>query len=179
MAVLEIRLMGDPVLRERAAEVDAVDQAVRHLAESMFDTMYEAEGVGLAGPQVGVALRLIVVDPREDHIAPMALVNPRVVESSAATDRAEEGCLSIPGLRDVVERPMTVTVEALDLGGQPVRVEAQGLHARVLQHEIDHLDGVLFLDRVSPLKRRLLLKRWEKVKPASTHVPPGSTRGGF
>jgi peptide deformylase len=106
-------------------------------------------------------------------------VNPRVVESSPQSERAEEGCLSIPGLRDVVERPASVTVEALGLDGEPVRLQAEGLHARVLQHEIDHLDGVLFLDRLSPLKRRLLLKRWEKVKPSASHVPPATTKGGF
>jgi peptide deformylase len=179
MAALEIRMMGDPVLRGRAAEIDTIDDAVRRLATSMLDTMYEAEGVGLAAPQVGILRRLIVVDPREDGVVPMALVNPRVVESSPQSERAEEGCLSIPGLRDVVERPASVTVEALGLDGEPVRLQAEGLHARVLQHEIDHLDGVLFLDRLSPLKRRLLLKRWEKVKPSASHVPPATTKGGF
>jgi peptide deformylase len=164
MAVLEIRMMGDPVLRERAAEVVAVDEELRRLARSMFDTMYEAEGVGLAAPQVGVARRLIVVDSREDGAEPVALVNPRVAEASAEPDRAEEGCLSIPGLREVVERPARVTVEALGLDGEPVRIETDGLLARILQHEIDHLDGVLFLDRVTPLKRRMLLRRWNKVR---------------
>lgn len=168
--VLEIRFLGDPVLRERAAEIDAVDDEVRRLARDMFDAMYEAEGVGLAAPQVGITRRLIVVDPREPDVPPRALVNPRVVTADARTDRAEEGCLSIPSVRDVVERPATVTVEGLDLEGRPVRLEAEGLHARVLQHEIDHLDGVLFIDRLSPLKRRLALKRWDKVKRSPEHV---------
>ncbi len=150
------------MLRARAAEVDAVDAELRGLADAMFDAMYEAEGVGLAANQVGVTKRLIVLDPRVDDIEPVALVNPRVVTEASERDRAEEGCLSMPGLREVVERPASVTVEALDLEGRPVQIEAVGLHARVLQHEIDHLDGVLFFDRVSPLKRRLLLKRWEK-----------------
>jgi peptide deformylase len=176
---LEIRLLGDPVLRERAVAVEAVDAEVRRLAASMFETMYEAEGVGLAAPQVGISRRLIVVDPREPGVEPAALVNPRVVEQGRGLDRAEEGCLSIPGVRDVVERPATVVVEALDLDGQTVRVEADGLHARVLQHEIDHLDGILFFDRLTPLKRRLLLKRWEKVKPAVDHVAPKATEGGL
>jgi peptide deformylase len=168
MAVLEIRMMGDPVLRERAAEVEGVDDALRDLARSMFETMYDAEGVGLAAPQVGVGQRLVVVDSREAGSAPLTLVNPRVVEASGLTEKAEEGCLSIPGLRDVVERSASVVVEGLDLDEQPVRVEAEGLLARILLHEIDHLDGILFLDRLSPLKRRMLLKRWQKSKHTAT-----------
>lgn len=164
MALLEIRLMGDPVLREEAVSIDAVDDEVRALARDMFDTMYDAEGVGLAANQVGVMRRLIVVDPHEEGVAPRALVNPRVVATGDDTDRAEEGCLSIPGLRDIVERKSSVVVKALDLQGETIRIEADGLLARVLLHEIDHLDGVLFVDRVSPLKRRMLLKKWSKVK---------------
>jgi peptide deformylase len=179
MAGLEIRLLGDPVLRERAAEVGTVDDEVRQLAKAMFNAMYEADGVGLAAPQVGIARRIIVVDAREEGVTPMAIVNPRIVTVAASTEKAEEGCLSIPGVREVVERPASVTVEGLDLEGAPLTIEAEGLHARVLQHEVDHLDGVLFLDRLTPLKRRLALKRWEKVKPVSDHVPPTATRGGL
>ena len=165
MALLEIRIMGDPVLRQEAEEVVEVDDGVRRLAQDMFDTMYGAEGVGLAAPQVGVLQRLIVVDPREQGVEPVALVNPRILVLGEETDRVEEGCLSIPGVRDVVERATTATVEALDLDGTPVRIEAEGLLARVLQHELDHLNGVLFPDRLTPLKRKMLLKKWEKVKP--------------
>jgi peptide deformylase len=168
MPVLEIRMMGDPVLRERAAEVEGVDDALRRLARSMFETMYDAEGVGLAAPQVGEGRRLIVVDARDPGSAPFTLVNPRVVEASNLTEKAEEGCLSIPGLRDVVERSASVVVEGLDLEERPFRVEAEGLLARILLHEIDHLDGVLFLDRLSPLKRRMLLKRWQKSRHTAT-----------
>jgi peptide deformylase len=164
MAGLEIRMMGDPVLREEAEAIDTVTDEIRALARDMFDTMYEADGVGLAANQVGITRRLIVVDPREEGVSPRALVNPTIVSTSEETDRAEEGCLSIPGLRDVVERPATVVVEALDLEGQAFRIEADGLLGRVLLHEIDHLNGVLFLDRLTPLKRRMLLKKWEKVK---------------
>lgn len=174
MALLEIRLMGDPVLRERAEAIDAVTGELRDLARDMFDTMYEADGVGLAANQVGVLRRLIVVDPREDGVVPRALVNPRVVATAEETERAEEGCLSIPGLRDIVERNATVVVEALDLEGETIRVEAEGLHARVLLHEIDHLDGVLFLDRVSPLKRKMLLKKWQKVRADYEPASPGA-----
>lgn len=164
MASLEIRLMGDPVLRGEAAEVDAIDEAIRRLARDMFDTMYEADGVGLAAPQVGITKRLIVVDPREEGVTPRALVNPRVLETSDETDRAEEGCLSIPGLKEVVERKAEVVVEAEDLDGETQRIEADGLLARVLLHEIDHLNGILFVDRVSPLKRKMLMKKWKKLQ---------------
>lgn len=164
MASLEIRMMGDPVLREEAVAIEAIDDEVRALARDMFDTMYEADGVGLAANQVGITRRLIVVDPREEGVAPRALINPRVVSTGAESERAEEGCLSIPGLRDVVERQATAVVEALDLEGETIRIEAEGLFARVLQHEIDHLNGVLFVDRLSPLKRKMLLKKWTKVK---------------
>ena len=162
-----MRYLGDPVLRVKAEEIDAVDDELRALARDMFDTMYDEDGVGLAGPQVGVGRRIIVVDPREEGAEPVALINPRLVEAAEETDRAEEGCLSIPGLRELVDRAVTVVVDALDLQGEPVRIEAEGLLARILQHEIDHLDGILFLDRVSPLKRKMLLKKWEKVKAES------------
>lgn len=172
MALLEIRLMGDPVLREEAVEIEAVDAEVRALARDMFDTMYEADGVGLAANQVGVTRRLIVVDPREEGVTPRALVNPRVVSTGDETERAEEGCLSIPGLRDIVERKTTVVVEALDLDGDPLRIEAEGLHARVLLHEIDHIDGILFPDRLSPLKRKMLLKKWKKMQSEQQAAAP-------
>lgn len=156
--------MGDPVLRGEAAEVDTIGEEIRRLARDMFDTMYEADGVGLAAPQVGITKRLIVVDPREEGVTPRALVNPRVLETSDETDRAEEGCLSIPGLKEVVERKAEVVVEAEDLDGETQRIEADGLLARVLLHEIDHLNGILFVDRVSPLKRKMLMKKWKKLQ---------------
>jgi peptide deformylase len=167
VALRQIRLLGDPVLRREAAPVETIDDEVRRLIADMMDTMYDAEGVGLAAPQVGVPLRVIVLDVHEPDVPPFALVNPRIVEVGDAPDRAEEGCLSIPGLRDVVERPARVVVEGLDPAGEPVRMEADGLLARALQHEVDHLDGILFLDRVSPLKRRLLLQRWKKLQAES------------
>ncbi len=165
MALLGIRIMGDPVLRQKAEPLQAVDDEIRRLIKDMFETMYEADGVGLAAPQVGVSQRIIVVDPHEQDVKPFGLVNPVIVQSTDDVERGEEGCLSIPGLKDIVERPAAVVVEALDGDGKPVRIEAEGLLARVLQHEVDHLDGVLFIDRVSPLKRKMLLKRWQKVKP--------------
>jgi peptide deformylase len=165
MSIREIRILGDPVLREPAGVISAVDDEVRSLVEDMLETMYRAGGIGLAAPQVGISRRVIVVDPGEadeESEGPVALVNPRVVESGKKTDKAPEGCLSIPGMEEVVERPAAVTVEGLDPEGEPVRMEVTGLLSRVLQHEIDHLDGVLFIDRLSPLKRRLLMKKWRK-----------------
>jgi peptide deformylase len=106
-----------------------------------------------------------VIDTREDGISPIALVNPVILEASEETEKAEEGCLSLPGLNDVVERSARVIVNGLDPDGRPQQIEAEGLLSRALQHEIDHIDGILFIDRVSPLKRQMLLKKWKKVKP--------------
>jgi peptide deformylase len=161
----DVRLFGDPVLRQKAEKISEITPELRRLIADMFDTMYAEEGVGLAAPQVGVGQRVIVVDPRLDEVKPFALVNPEIVELSEDTDRDEEGCLSLPGLKDVVERPARVVVAGTNVDGEAQRIDASGLLARVLQHEVDHLDGVLFIDRVSPLKRKMMLKKWEKTRP--------------
>ena len=149
--------------------MDTVTDELRRLIQDMFDTMYNAEGIGLAGPQVGVSRRVLVVDVTNDdesrHVH--ALINPVIVESSKATDKAVEGCLSIPGIEEKVSRPVRVTIEAMSPDGDPVRIEADDLLARALQHEVDHLDGVLFLDRLSPLKRSIVLKKWRKSMAAN------------
>jgi len=162
----EVRLLGDPVLRTPAEPVEEITPEIRQLISDMLETMYAEDGVGLAAPQVGLSIRVIVVDPHEDGVEPVALVNPTIVARSAETEKGEEGCLSIPGVKDFVERPVRITIEGLDRDGNAVRIEADALQARVLQHEVDHLDGILFFDRLSPLKRRMLLRKWEKVKPA-------------
>jgi peptide deformylase len=165
MAIREIKILGDPVLRVPAEEVIEFGPEVQDLARDMLETMYRASGIGLAGPQVGVSKRVVVVDlgeSDEDGHGAVALVNPRVVESTKKTDRAPEGCLSIPGMEEVVERPVAVTVEAFTPGGEAVSIEADGLFSRALQHEIDHLDGVLFIDRLSPLTRRMALRKWRR-----------------
>src|SRR5687768_2310982 len=136
MAVREIRILGDPVLRQKAEAVGTLDESVRALVSDLFATMYDAEGVGLAAPQVGISQRIIVVDPRDDETAPFALVNPVILQSSEEFERGEEGCLSIPGLKDIVERPDRVIVEGLTEEGAHMRVDAEGLLARILQHEI-------------------------------------------
>jgi peptide deformylase len=165
MAIREIMLLGDPVLRIPGDEVEAFGEELQRLVQDMLETMYCAHGVGLAAPQVGLSQRVLVVDlgeSDEDGWGPVALVNPRVVESGRKTGRAPEGCLSIPGMEEVVERPETVTVEGKTPEGEDTAFTASGLFSRVVQHEIDHLDGILFIDRISPLKRRMLLKRWQK-----------------
>lgn len=164
MAILKIEKLGAEVLRRRADEVEVAgpDPELDQLVKDMFETMYDANGIGLAAPQVGIARRLIVVHVNEEGEEPFALLNPRVVESGKAKEKGEEGCLSIPEVSGYVERPATVVVEGVDPSGNPVRIEADGMLARCLQHEIDHLDGVLFIDRLSPLKRNMLLKKYRK-----------------
>ncbi len=169
MPAREIVLLGDPILRERAAEVDVFGGELPGLVADMFVTMAAAEGAGLAAPQVGVGRRVIVVDVpagegEGDEEARVALVNPVVVETGRARARESEGCLSVPGVHEVVSRPDRVVVEGMDPEGTPLRVEASGLLSRVLQHEVDHLDGVLFFDRISPLKRRMLLRKYKKLR---------------
>jgi peptide deformylase len=162
MPLLKIEMLGAEVLRTPAKEVEEIDEELLRLIDDMFETMYEAEGVGLAAPQVGISRRVIVVDVHDEEVQPFALINPRVVESSPETEKGEEGCLSIPGLSALVERPAHVVVEGLDREGNTVRVGGGGLLGRCLQHEVDHLDGILFLDRVSPLKRKMLIQKWKK-----------------
>lgn len=162
MTVRDVRYLGDPVLREVCSEVVAVDEEVRALVDDLVETMYAADGIGLAAPQIGIPLRVFVYDVRDDAIEPGVLVNPRIVESKGK-QKEVEGCLSIPGLDEVVERSERVVVEGLGRDGETVRIEAEGLLSRCLQHEYDHLEGVLFIDRVSPLKRRMLLKKWAKM----------------
>ena len=166
MAVREIVLMGDPVLREEALEVTNFNRDLRSLVRDLYESMYHAEGVGLAAPQIGISKRVIVIDLRKDDEPDvrLALINPRVVWHSDERRKSAEGCLSIPGLEEVVERASDVHVEGVDPDGRSIRVEAQDLFARALQHEIDHLDGILFVDRVSGLKRRMLMKKWKKLR---------------
>ena len=164
MAILGIETLGSRVLREKAAPVEAVTDDVRRLVRDMMDTMYDAEGIGLAAPQVGISERILVVDvgDEDENGQVHALINPVIVEFGKETEKASEGCLSIPGIEEMVNRPARVIVEALNPDGDPVRIEAEGLLARALQHEVDHLDGILFVDRLSSLKRGIILRKWRK-----------------
>jgi peptide deformylase len=161
MSLLDIRILGDPVLREACEPVETFDDELQTLVRDMQETMYEADGIGLAAPQVGIPIRVFVYDVREPEHSAGVIVNP-VIEALSGSVKSEEGCLSIPGITDVVERAERVIVTGRDATGDPVRIEAEGRLAVCLQHEIDHLDGVLFLDHLSPLKRRLAMSRWAK-----------------
>jgi len=166
VAIHEVVIMGDPILRTAAAEVDAFDPDLKTLVRDMFETMYHAEGIGLAAPQIGISQRVIVVDLRseEQPEARLALINPEIVWASRDNEKSPEGCLSIPGLEEVITRSSAIRVEAVGIDGGRMELEADGLFARVLQHEIDHIDGILFVDRVSALKRRILMKKWKKIQ---------------
>jgi peptide deformylase len=164
MSLLGIHILGSPVLREAGKPVPVVDDDVRRLVADMFETMAAARGVGLAANQVGVARRVAVVDADGERFA---MINPRIVEASGR-DTAEEGCLSVPEHFADVTRPERVVLEALDENGVVFRKELGGLAARAAQHEIDHLDGILFLDHLSLLKRRRMLAKWRKEHTGET-----------
>ncbi|HVM11772.1 MAG TPA: peptide deformylase [Actinomycetota bacterium] len=153
MAILPIKTFGDPVLRERARPVETFDDSLQRFAEDMIETMHDAPGVGLAAPQVGRSIRMIVFDVGEGS---HALVNP-VLSGFEGEQVGEEGCLSIPGLYFPVKRARRVVCEARDTAGRPVRIEGEDLLARVLQHEVDHIDGVLFVDRLEGEERKQAL----------------------
>jgi peptide deformylase len=160
MAVLKVRKYGDSVLRRQAQAVGAITPEIRAIVNDMIDTMYDEVGIGLAAPQVGIDLRLVVIGDDQTRQA-RALVNPVITERHGQVT-AEEGCLSLPGIFAPVTRAASVTVEATDLEGQPLRISGQGLLARVLQHEIDHLDGVLFIDHLDPLTRDRIKRKIKK-----------------
>ena len=173
MSVLPLYLLGEPILRQRSAEVGAVNDDVRRLIDDMFETMDAAKGVGLAANQVGIARRVAVIDAEGQRFT---MVNP-VLLSAEGRSVAEEGCLSIPEIFGDVTRPERIVLEALDRDGQPFRLEAAGLVARAVQHEVDHLDGILFLDHLSLMRRRLLLARWKREHgdaPTIKEVQPAS-----
>jgi peptide deformylase len=158
MAILDIRVLGDPILREQTREVTEITDEIRTLIDNMFETMYAAEGIGLAAPQVGRHERITVIDVDDE---PYVLINPKITSRSGKA-RDEEGCLSIPEISGSVERAAEVTVRALDREGNPIELEATDLLARCIQHEVDHLDGKLFIDYLSLLKRRSSARKWEK-----------------
>lgn len=164
-AAYSLRYYGDPVLRRKAAPVPGVTDDVRALVEGMYAVMVAARGLGLAAPQVGVSQRVFVVDVEQEEGGRVkrAFINPVLVEKSGSMT-GEEGCLSIPGLYADVKRHARVVFEALDETGAPYRIEATGLLARAMQHELDHLDGVLFIDRLSLIRRRLLAAKLEQIQ---------------
>lgn len=163
MAIREILTIGHPTLAKKAARVETIDSELVRLARDMVETMHRAPGIGLAAPQLDVSTRLITVDlsvgENEDEL--IVLVNPELVRQEGEAV-CEEGCLSVPDIREKVARPYRVTVRGLDLEGREVEIEGEDMLARVFCHEIDHLDGKLFTDRLSPLKKTLLRKKLKK-----------------
>lgn len=158
MATLDILQYPDPYLRRKAASVEAVDDEVRALVDDMLETMYAAPGIGLAATQVGVDRRIAVIDVSESKDEPLVLINPEIL-APEGSETSEEGCLSIPGVFEKVTRPECVTLRALDRDGNAYELQADGLLAVCIQHEVDHLDGRLFIDRLSMLKRQRIEKR--------------------
>lgn len=174
MALLNIRTFPDPVLRQKASEITAFDEALTTLAQDMAETMYAAPGVGLAAPQIGVSKRFIVVDPNSgdpDSEGPEYYANPIVVKGSGEIT-CEEGCLSLPDFFEDVKRHEFITLRYQDLKGETHEVELEGFHAVVLQHEIDHLEGILAIDHVSRLKRAFYTKkRKREVRDGVLQIP--------
>jgi peptide deformylase len=177
VSLLDIHVLGSPILRQETKPVDRMTDELRRLADDMFETMHAAKGIGLAAPQIGRLERLAVIDIEND---PIVIVNPEIILTEGAA-KGEEGCLSIPEVFGDVERATKITVRALDRDGKPFELEATDLLARCLQHEIDHLHGKLFLDYLSFLKRRSALSKWESMKkdfPQNIRkLPPGELAG--
>ncbi len=171
MAIRKIRTVGDPVLTQVARKVEKIDQEIRDLAQDMIETMHEAPGVGLAAPQVNASCRLITVDlsigKNKDDL--IVLINPEIVDK-AGSIVAEEGCLSVPGISEKVSRPARVKVKGLNLEGEEKAYEAEDLLARAFCHEIDHLQGKLFIDRLSPLKKQLVKRKLRKAPAADKRL---------
>lgn len=166
MAIRPILTAPDPRLKEAAKDVVKVDGDIKKLAADMLDTMYDAEGIGLAATQIGVGLRVVVIDiaQKDDKKEPMVFINPKITWSSDETQKFQEGCLSVPDIWDEVERPVAIKAEYLDLDGKLQTLEADDLLADCLQHEIDHLNGTLFIDHLSRLKRSMAIKKLTKAK---------------
>lgn len=163
MALRNLLYYPDARLRNKAMPVVVVDADIQRLVDDMLETMYHDNGVGLAAIQINVAKRVIVVDVSENGTEPRCLINPEIVNQEGAA-RIAEGCLSVPGIYEPVERPTKLRVKALDRQGQPFEIEAEGLLAKCIHHEMEHLDGLLFIDHLSPLKQKMIREKAEKHK---------------
>ncbi|HET6348178.1 MAG TPA: peptide deformylase [Candidatus Krumholzibacteria bacterium] len=165
--MLKLRYYGDPILRRRATEVRAFDDALRTVADEMLEAMTREEGVGLAAPQVGLDMRVLVAlamrEPGDEDAEPIVVINPEITERSHETWVYEEGCLSIPGIRGDVTRPERIVMRYRDVNGDEKTLEAIGMFARILQHEVDHLDGKLFIDYLSTAEKMLLKPKLRKI----------------
>ena len=163
MTIRKIIYLPDARLRKVSADVETFDEELQTLIDDMFETMYDARGVGLAAPQIGINIRLSVIDVEGDKSNQLVIINPEIIESEG-TAEFQEGCLSVPGSYDTVARAEKVKVKALDRHGNPFEIEGDGLLGECLQHEIDHLNGKLYIDLLSPLKRSIARKKLEKFK---------------
>ena len=168
MAIRPILTLPDPILRKKAKPIERVDADLRRLMDDMLLTMYDAPGIGLAAPQIGILRRLIVMDPAKDEApkTPMIMVNPEILERSEEMRVHDEGCLSIPDFTAEIERPAKTRVSFLDRAGKKQEIELNGIWSTLVQHEIDHLNGVLFIDYLSRLKRDRIVKKFTKAKRA-------------
>ena len=164
MPVLEIKLLPDPILRKKASPLEKVSEEVKTILNDMAETMYDAPGIGLAGNQVGILKRLVVMDCSTDEEDPnlIKMINPEIINSSDEKEELEEGCLSIPDHKSIVKRPAQVKVKYLNIDGIEQTLDAEGLLAACVQHEIDHLNGILFVDHISRLKRDMILRKVKK-----------------
>ena len=163
MAILNILEFPDPRLRTQASPVDTVDDELRTLVDDMFETMYDAPGVGLAATQIDVHRQIVVIDVSEDQSEPLVFINPEITVLDGPMHDYDEGCLSVPGFAESVTRPEHIRVSALDRNGERFEIEPEGLLAVCIQHEVDHLNGKLFVDYLSPLKRNRIRKKLEKL----------------
>ena len=161
MAILEVLHIPDNRLRKKALTIPEIDESIRELANDMLETMYNENGIGLAATQVNIQKRLVVIDLSDEKSDPRVLVNPEIL-SSSGTEEMQEGCLSVPDVFETVERPETITVKYQNMEGETIEETADGLYAVCIQHEIDHLNGKLFIDYLTPLKRNRILKKFEK-----------------
>ncbi len=173
MAKLDILTFPEPRLRNTARPIERVDESIHRLVDDMLETMYAAPGIGLAAIQVNVPLRLVVIDTSERHDTPLCLINPQIL-SLEGTEQMDEGCLSVPGFYETVTRAERVSVTALDRGGNPFTLDADGLLAVCIQHEIDHLNGKLFVDHISMLKRQRIRRKLEKDRRQSAEAQRGA-----
>lgn len=162
MAILEILEFPDPRLRTQARPVEEVTDEIRTLIDDMFETMYAAPGIGLAATQVNVHQRIVVIDVTDDNSEPLVFINPEVTVLEGPEHEYDEGCLSVPGFYETVSRPQNIRVKALDRDGNSFEMEPEGLLAVCIQHELDHLNGKLFVDHISPLKRKRIRTKLEK-----------------
>lgn len=173
MALLDVLHFPDPRLRTKAVPVESVDQGVRRIVDDMFETMYEAPGIGLAATQVNIHRRIVVIDVSEAKNEPLALINP-LIYARSGVEETEEGCLSVPGIYEPVQRAANISVRALGRDGIEFELDTDGLLAVCIQHELDHLEGKLFVDYLSSLKRQRVRKRLEKQKKQQESERPAS-----